>query len=442
MAKAQLDFSGARGIIDPLEGLKTSMQQTNSTLGQMIVQDEAQKQQDLTRAREARQDALNTPGTPEWVAAQQAQQEMKISGMDAEQKWKAENDLVYQNALLVMKRETPGSPEWNDAQKIIQNMNMSNKLEEYKLKRLYDPSVIAQFQALDIAKKDIADQEHIGKQFFALPTEKVTTTTVTPEDLQKVKEQAESATTTNAGAKYNLIYDSLVNPKKTPINKSIKIEGDIINGFKATPTTQLKMTPEKAHVKALKESGLQDLLDNGTISIDPSIILPKVGTTSKEEKYTDDERTQLKLDLLKKGVDSGKISARLAMEVATKLQPVKSAKEKLEEKKFGLDVLEFNEKQRQNYYGKNGLGGSGKGNWIKTYDAMITTYGDPGKYDRPSIEKTLSDLQGTKYSDSEMSDAIEAARGTYGGSFVGVDEIGFTDAVKTYLEKLPPKEKK
>ena len=45
MAKSQLDFSGARGIIDPLEGLKTSVQQTNSTLGQMIVQNEAEKQE-------------------------------------------------------------------------------------------------------------------------------------------------------------------------------------------------------------------------------------------------------------------------------------------------------------------------------------------------------------------------------------------------------------
>ena len=73
---------------------------------------------------------------------------------------------------------------------------------------------------------------------------------------------------------------------------------------------------------------------------------------------------------------------------------------------------------------------------------MITRYGDPGKYDRPRIEKTLSDLQGTKYSDSEMSDAIKSARGVYGGTLVGVDETGFTDAVKTYLENLAPKEKK
>lgn len=423
--------SGARLL---LEGLGTP--------SDLVDKANVRERVELQDARQARLDALNTPGSAEWIAAKEAEQQLKLGAMSAEQAWKSANDPVYQNALVVMKRETPGSPEWKEAQEIIQNMNMSNKREEYKLKGQYDPSVIAQFQALDIAKKDRAGQEYIGKQFFALPTEKVTTTTVTPEDVQKVKEQAESAATTNAGAKYNLIYDSLVNPENTPINKSIKIEGDIINGFKATPTTQLKMTPEEAHVEALKKSGLQDLLDNGTINIDPSIILPKVGTTSKKEKYTADEITQARLDLLKKGVESGQIPAGLAMEVATKLQPVKSAKEKLEEAKFGLDVLEFKEKQDKNYYGKSGIGGSGKGDWIKTYDAMIKTYGDPGKYDRPNIEKTLSELQGTKYSDSEMSDAINAARGVYGGTLFGVDESGFTDAVKTYLEKLSPKEKK
>ena len=41
-----------------------------------------------------------------------------------------------------------------------------------------------------------------------------------------------------------------------------------------------------------------------------------------------------------------------------------------------------------------------------------------------------------------MSDAIDSARGIYGGALVGVDEEGFKKAVKTYLENIPPKEKK
>lgn len=40
MAKYQVDFSGARNIIDPLEGVRNSLQQTSATLGQMIGQDE------------------------------------------------------------------------------------------------------------------------------------------------------------------------------------------------------------------------------------------------------------------------------------------------------------------------------------------------------------------------------------------------------------------
>ena len=40
MAKYQVDFSGARNIIDPLEGVRNSLQQTSTTLGQMIGQDE------------------------------------------------------------------------------------------------------------------------------------------------------------------------------------------------------------------------------------------------------------------------------------------------------------------------------------------------------------------------------------------------------------------
>ena len=78
MAKSQLDFSGARGIIDPLDGLRASMQQASTNLGQMIIQDENRVRQARQDARQDKQDLLATPGTPEWLAAQKAQQEMKI----------------------------------------------------------------------------------------------------------------------------------------------------------------------------------------------------------------------------------------------------------------------------------------------------------------------------------------------------------------------------
>lgn len=438
MKNSQLDFSGARGIIDPLEGLKTSVQQTNSTLRQMIVQNEAEKQQELTRAREARQEALNTPGTPEWKAAQQAQQEMKISALGAEQAWRANNDPVYQNALVAMKRETPGSPEWNEAQKIIQDRNISNKLEEYKLRRQYDPSVIAQFQALDIAKKDRDGQEYIGKQFFALPTEKVTTTTVTPEDLQKAKEQAEMAATINAGKVFNTEYERLTKPATV-----LDIDG---NGEVVMTKTNPVISEEEAYLAALKKSGLDKLQKGEGIAIDPSIILPKVGTTSKEEKYTADELTQAKLDSLKKGVESGKISAGLAMEVATKLQPVKSAKDIREDAKVALEYAEFKAKEKADYWShqKGPDGGSGKA--IRTaLEDMFKTYGKPdviGTGDRADMEEKLAKLQVDKnYTDAQMTSAIEKARGIYGSSWVGVNQDGFIEAVKEGLGKLQPPKK-
>ena len=56
MAKYQVDFSGARNIIDPLEGVRNSLQQTNATLGQMIGQDEQRAER--LRDEAYRRDAL------------------------------------------------------------------------------------------------------------------------------------------------------------------------------------------------------------------------------------------------------------------------------------------------------------------------------------------------------------------------------------------------
>ena len=56
MAKYQVDFSGARNIIDPLEGVRNSLQQTSTTLGQMIGQDEQRAER--LRDEAYRRDAL------------------------------------------------------------------------------------------------------------------------------------------------------------------------------------------------------------------------------------------------------------------------------------------------------------------------------------------------------------------------------------------------
>lgn len=393
-------------------------------------------------ARQAKLDELNTPGSAAWVEAEKAKQEMKLGGMSKEQAWKSANDPVYQNALVVMKRETPGSPEWNDAQKIIQNMNISNKREEYKLKGQYDPSVIAQFQALEIAKKDRAGQDFIGNEFFKIPREKVII--YTPEDVQKVKEQAESAATTNAGKVFNDEYARLTTPVKKPISESIKIEGNIITGFKATPTEQTQISEEEAYLAALKKSGLDKLQNGESIQIDPSIVLPKAGTTSKKEKYTPEEIIQLKLDALKTGVEQGKVPAGLAMEVATKLQPVKSAKDIREDTKVAIDMAEFEAKKKADYWSHQKGPDNGSGKAIRTaLDDMFKTYGGPdiiGTGDRADMEEKLAKLQTNKgYTDAQMTSVIEKSRGIYGNSLFGVDENGFLRAVEEGLGKLPIK---
>lgn len=56
MAKYQVDFSGARNIIDPLEGMRNTLQQTSTTLGQMIGQDEQRAER--LRDEAYRRDAL------------------------------------------------------------------------------------------------------------------------------------------------------------------------------------------------------------------------------------------------------------------------------------------------------------------------------------------------------------------------------------------------
>ena len=56
MAKYQVDFSGARNIIDPLEGVRNSLQQTSATIGQMIGQDEQRAER--LRDEAYRRDAL------------------------------------------------------------------------------------------------------------------------------------------------------------------------------------------------------------------------------------------------------------------------------------------------------------------------------------------------------------------------------------------------
>lgn len=432
MKNQQLDFSGARGIIDPLQWLMSSVQQTNSTLGQMIVQDEARKQQELTRAREARQDALNTPGTPEWIAAQKAQQEMKVSGLSAEQAWKAANDPVYQNALAAAKRETPGTPEWTAAQNALRTMKLESMTEEQKWKMKNDPAYQAQINALNLAENERKGKEYLAKEIMGLPTETVTKTEVTPAQREAAKLGLESAAVVNAGDVYNREFAKL----RTPVTIS---EPVLVEGYEVTTGKTAVMSEEEAHQEALKRAGLLDVVAGKSPIINESL-LPKVGVTESKKKLTAEELTQAKLNATIKAAQEGKVPAALALEVATKLTPVKTAKEKLEESKLALQEAEFEEKKAKNYYGKSG-GGSGKGDWLKTLEDTYKTYGTPdiiGEGQRAGIELKLSQLQSRENaSDADMANAIESSRGVYaypGG--LGVAEDEFKEAVELNLLKI------
>lgn len=435
MAKTQLDFSGARGIIDPLQGLMSSVQQTNSNLGQMIVQDEAKQQHELTRIRQAKQDALATPGTPEWLAAKEAEKALKMDSMAAEQKWKAEFDPVYKNALAVQKQSIVGSPEYNEAQKTLTKLEQDKKLFDWN----NNPEIKAKLDEINRLKTERASQELLAKAIIGVPTEKITNTTITPEQVQQTRAGLESAAVTNAGSKFNEIYSKLT----TPSEPVITYEVDSFGGQIPITTVPGKpaMSAEEAQQEALKRAGLLDVVAGKAPVIDESR-LPKVGVTESTKKLTAEELTQAKLNATIKAAQEGKVPAALALEVATKLTPVKTSKEKLEEAKLALDIAEFKEKQAKGYYGKGGS--SGNGDWLKALNETYKTYGDPdlvGTGHRAIIQNDLAKIQVEgKYSDADMKNAIEASMGVYANpGSIGVDETGFVRAVGDNLLKMKNK---
>lgn len=427
MAKSQLDFSGARGIIDPLQGLMSNIQQTNTNLGQMITHDE-------TKIRQAKQDALATPGTPEWLAAQKAQQEMKIGGMGAEQAWKMENDPVYKNALAAATRETPGTPEWTAAQDALQKLKISGMTAEMDFKKKNDPMYQAQINALNVAEKDRLGRETLANAIIGLPTETVTKTTVTPEQVDKARVSLESAAVTSAGDVYNKEFTRLTKPET---RLDVDANGEVI-----LVNTAPAISPEEAHQKAMEKAKLLDVVAGNAPAINEKL-LPKAGTTEAKKKLTADELTQAKLDATVRAVKEGKVPAAVALEVASKLTPVKTQKEKIDEAEYLLKEKEFQEKKASGYW-KHGNGkGGGTGDGVrKALDEVYKDYGTPdliGTGDQARIANKLAETQsaGSGYSDDEMKKAINMAAGVYGNpGGIGVNEDGFIEAVQRNLLKL------
>ena len=393
------------------------------------LQDARLANQDL---RQAKQDALATPGTPEWLAAKEAEKALKMDSMAAEQKWKAEFDPVYQNALAVQKQSIVGSPEYNEAQKTLTKLEQDKKLFDWN----NNPEIKAKLDEINRLKTERASQELLAKAIIGVPTEKITNTTITPEQVQQTRAGLESAAVTNAGSKFNEIYSKLTTPSEPVITYEVdSFGGQIpITTVPGKPT----MSAEEAQQEALKRVGLLDVIEGKAPVIDESL-LPKAGTTSKTDKKTEAELTQAKLDILTKAVNEGKIPATMALEVANKLNPKISQEQILainkddrEERKLTAQIEggEFKKAQK-----------SSTGNWLQTYNDMMTIYGDAGSYDRPDIADELAKLQqGGEHSDSDMSAAINAASGVYGRSVIGVNEDGFVESVKEYLKNIRAKE--
>ena len=401
------------------------------TPGELADKANVRQRLELQDLRQAKQDALATPGTPEWNAAQQAQQEMKISALGAEQAWKMQNDPVYQNALAAVKRETPGTPEWTEAQKALQNMKLQGLSAELELKKKIDPVYQAQINALSVAESERKGKELLAKEIMGLPTEIITKTEITPEQREAAKIGLESAAVVNAGDVYNREFAKL----RTPVTVAEPI---IVEGYEVTPGRTAVMSEEEAHQEALKRAGLLDVVAGKAPVINEGL-LPKAGTTEVKKKLTADELTQAKLDATIKAVKEGKVPATLALEVANKLTPIKTSKEKIDEAELVLKQQEFLEKQKKNYYGKSG--GSGKGDWLKPLEEVYKTYGTPdiaGEGQRAGIELKLSQLQmQNSASDTDMANAIESSRGVYanpGG--LGVAEEEFKEAVELNLLKI------
>ena len=389
--------SGARMI---LEGLQTP--------GKIADKMQADENLELQKARQARLDALATPGSPEWLAAKEAEKTLKLDMMGAEHDWNMKNNPTYRATI-------PGTEEYETLRKnktadqiAIIDAQSAARLRE----QLANPATKILMSKYAQEQKLQAGQEALANEIMGLSNEKVTSTTITPEQVEKARAELESSAITNAGQIYDREYAKLT---KAPGFDSQEMAIDYTSGFSTNPKYKASLSPEEAHQEALKRAGLLDVIEGKAPVINESL-LPKAGTTKTIEKLTAEELNQAKLDAVIKAAQEGKVPAALAMEVANKLTPTKTQKERLEEAKFALDLEEFKEKKAKNYYGKSGSN-SGKGNWLKTLEETYKTYGTPdvlGEGQRADIELTLSKLQSRENaSDADMANAIESARGVY-----------------------------
>lgn len=400
------------------------------TPGELADKATAKQRVEMQDLRQAKADAMATPGTPEWLAAKEAEKELKMGLVAAEHNWKMENDKGYRATIV-------GTEEYELARKnklsdetALLNAQSAARIAEKKA----DPTTGILLSKYAQELKDKKFQEVLAGEVVNIPTEKTVTATTTQEQQDKARTGLESAAVVNAGKVYNDEYTKLITPTSSGATYTLP-GGEVIELQK--PGTA--MTPEEAHQKAMEKAKLLDVVAGNAPVIDEKS-LPKIGTTETKVKYTPAEINQLKLDKAKELYTKGQIPASMVVELGKAITPVKTQKEKIDEAEYLLKEKEFQEKKASGYWKHSTGKGGGNGDGVrKELDELYKTYGKPdliGTGDQARIAMKLAETQsaGSGYSDDEMKKAINRAAGVYGNpGNPGVDEDGFVEAVQRNL---------
>lgn len=374
--------------------------------GKISADIQARERLKLQDARQLRQDALATPGSPEWLNAQDAKQKFALGTLTKEQAWKMENDPVYK----------------------------------------------AKIDEINLAEKDRKDKEFMAGEIMKLPANKTTSTTtgvVTQADVNVQRDGLLNSKYETAGKTYADEFARLTTPLEVPTTPT-NVPGATLasnfgynNGVQNAPNTPNPVSKEEAHQLALQKAGLSDNMVGKEFTIDTENLKKISKGTVKDvvSKLSDKEITQGKMDLVRELANEGKIPSTLALQVIDKMNVKKTNAENIAELEFLRKLTETNAKVKAGYWDKDYSSKSGKNEGIRsTMQNLYEDYGSPdllGTGDQGTIENALSNLQNKGYSDSQMKQAINLSRGAYGsGSIVGVDEDGFIKAVENNLMKI------
>jgi uncharacterized protein YwgA len=348
-----------------------------NTPGNIALQMEAQN-------RQKQQDALATPGTPEWAAAQAAKQKYALDTMTKEQAWREENDLAYKAKLEEINRL---NSERNAKELLAKEiMGMPTKKS---VTNVVNPAVTK--LDVDNARQNILDARYQNAgEIYADEYAKLTAPTVSKADGisstidNRVQNIPNPGAYTGHGYKNNIpttngmgLYSNVPANYKGPINNSVVSVKDALE----LPKQAEPMTNEEAHRIALQKAGLSEDMVGKEFTVAENK-LPKVSkevTKTSMKKLSDEELIQGKLDIVKRLVNEGAIPAALGLEVANKINAPKTAAEKTAELKYLLDLREENRKDKElTAKIKSGYFGKSSGQGFSFGEKLYTAAGPDG----------------------------------------------------------------